>query len=475
MKKHNILKVVLLTVLFVTILTWIFPTAYFNYELIEDVREQLGLFELFSYPLVVLNFFSHIVVYVLVVGMLYGVLTKIPAYRALIEKIVKGFEQREWLFLIVSIILLACITSCVGFSFGLILLFPILISIITMMGYNKLVAATVTVGSVMCGILGTTYATDNFAFLKTVLGVTVFSEITFKFILLAVSVLALIVFVLLYAKKTKNQNKEEQQEFIPEKIKVEKGKKVRVWPLVVVFDLLLLVLFLGAFPWAEVFPKFEAFSSALTWVQEFELFGFPIFSKLLGDVQVFGEWTYMVGNVPVAAFPVCIFFATILLALIYRIKFDDFIDGLKNGIRKSAKPAIVISLIYLVLIIATYHPFQLNFTKALLDLTEGFNVLTMSVIALLASFFNVEGMYQVQSTIPYVASILTEQSLYPMIAVIFQAVYGLAMLVLPTSAILMGTLDYLGISYGSWLKHIWKLLAILLVVLIATFLIMLAI
>jgi len=109
-------------------------------------------------------------------------------------------------------------------------------------------------------------------------------------------------------------------------------------------------------------------------------------------------------------------------------------------------------LIYMVLIIATYHPFQLVLTKVLLDLTEGLNVVTMSAIAFVSSFFNVEGMYQAQSTLPYVTSVITEKSLYPLIGVIFNSIYGIAMLVLPSSAILMGTLEYLGVSYVFYSK-----------------------
>lgn len=474
MKKHNILKVVLLAIVVVFLCTWIFPI--YDYNLVEQARDQVGLFELFSYPLIAFNYFSHIFIYVLVVGMFYGVMYKIPAYKKLLEKIRKGFQGKEWVFLVISIVVLAAITSCVGFSFGLILLFPMLISLITMMGYNKLVAASVTVGSVVCGMIGTTYAQDNFGYIDAILGTNYTTSLLFKAILLVVSVGLLIFHVLYYGKKTKSQNSEEMKELVPEEIYPEKPKKVRIWPLVIIFDLMLIVLLLGAFPWYAIFPEFDVFAKALAWVQEFELFGFPILTTLLGDVQVFGEWSYMAVDVPVvpATFPVLIFFATGIMALVYRIKFNDFLDAIAKGAKKAIKPATIMILIYIILLIATYHPFQLGFTKALLEATEGLNVLTMSVIAFLASFFNVEGLYQVQSTLPYVASVFTDEALYPIIGVIFQSIYGIAMLVLPSSVILMGTLDYLGVSYGSWLKHIWKLFAIILIVLLAVFLIMLA-
>lgn len=475
MKKHNILKVVLISILLVVLCSWIFPATFYNYELIEQGREQLGLFNMFSYPLVILGYFNQILFYVLVCGGLYGVLGKIPAYKNLLEKIVKGFTGKESIFLIVTMVVLAAITSFVGFPFGLIVVFPMLISLILMMGYNKLVAASVTVGSVIVGMIGNTFALDTFDYIHTILGTTVTSDIWFKIGIFVLSLALLMFNVLRYAKKVHGKKDGDQKELIPETVKVASDKKVHVWPLVVVFDLMLIIMLIGVFPWSTVFPDFNWFANAHEWVQDFELFGFPIFAKILGDVQVFGSWSFMIGSVVVAEFPVMVLFATGLLAIIYRVKFDDFIDGITAGLKKAIKPAMIMMLIYMILIISTYHPFQLFFTKLLLGLGKGLNVVTMSLIAFLASFFNVEAMYMAQSTLPYVASVITESSLYPVIAVIFQSIYGLGMLVLPSSIILMGTLSYLDISYGKWLKHIWKLFIEILVVLLIIFMIMLAI
>ena len=47
--------------------------------------------------------------------------------------------------------------------------------------------------------------------------------------------------------------------------------------------------------------------------------------------------------------------------------------------------------------------------------------------------------------------------------------YGVAMLVAPTSVVLIATLSYLHIPYQNWLKNIWKLLLELVVVLLIIF------
>lgn len=469
MKKHNILKVVLITLLAVVLCTWIFPTASFSYtELTEGARSQLGLFDLFSYPLIALSYFGYAFFYVLLVGGLFGILNKIPAYKALLEKIVKGFKGREWLFLSITMVLLSVLTSVVGMSFGFIVLFPLIISIVLMMGYNKLVAASVTVGSVVVGLIGTTLGEGSINYINAVLGTTVFDEIITKIAILVVALILLIFNVLNYAKKTKNNSNKENEDLIPEKVKVEKGKKVRIWPMAVVIDVMLLLMLLGTFPWNSVFGL-TIFEDALIWLQELEIFGFPIFVKVFGNVNAFGNWSFNI------EMPFMIIISSVILALVYRVKFDDILEGISNGFKKAVKPATLTVLIFMILVVATYHPFQLVFVKALLGLTKGINVVTMTVIAFLASLFNVDPIYVAQSTLPYVISVLTDSSLYPLIGIIFQTIYGLAMLVLPSSVILMITLSYMDISYGQWLKHIWKLFLELLLVLVVIFIILLII
>ena len=125
-----------------------------------------------------------------------------------------------------------------------------------------------------------------------------------------------------------------------------------------------------------------------------------------------------------------------------------------------------------VLVLTTYHPFQLVIYKAVLGMTKGFNIATTSIVAILAGLFNVDAAYVFQSSVPYFASVVTNADNYSIAGIIFQAMYGLVVLVAPTSLILMGILSYLKVSYGEWLKRIWKLLLELFVVLLIVFMIL---
>jgi len=563
MKKNSIFKVVLLVILCVAVCTWIFPAISYSGELVESDRVQLGIFDLSSYSLDLFRYFPYILITALSIGAFYGVAYRIPAYRALLDEIVLKFKGKEKIFLVATIVIISAIVSVTGLSFGMLFVFPFIISVILLMGYNKLVAASVTVGSVIVGLLGTTLGSSSVLYINYILGTDVTNEMATKIILLLIGMLLLAYHVINYSSKTKNDT-DKVLAFVPEvetevvEIKAEKAKfsfkdiiafikkkkdvikvstsskkttkkkttakktsskttaskkeekpvkktttktttkkkapakkstakktrandsknsgvkvvkntkKANIWPLVVLFDLALIVIALGTFDWSGV-ANAEWPTNALTAIREFEIGGFPILSKLLGDtssLSAFGSWGLSV------EIPATIIITACLLAFIYGLKFDKFIEGIVDGIKKAIVPALIMLFSYLVLIIVTYNPFQLHIAKFFMSMTNGLNVVTVTIVAMFASLFNVDSIYAAQSTLPYVTSVVTDSTLYPVLAVIWQAVYGLTMLIAPTSVILLGTLSYLEIPYTQWIKHIWKLFVELLIVLIVIFFIL---
>ena len=468
MKKHNLLKVVLFSILVLCLCTWIFPTGSYSGEFVIGDKAQIGLFDFTSYPMIIFSYFGYVAFYILCVGVLYGVLSKIPAYRKLLDKIADGFKYHETVFLAITIVLISIITSVTGLSIGIAFLFPFIISIVLLMGYNKVVAALVTVGSAAIGYMGTTLGYEGVQYFYSVLSsdLTIWSEIGTKAIILVIGIILLLFNTLKYAQNTKKKTTGEiVNDLLPEEVKDEK-KKIRIWPLVVVIDVLLVLVIMGLIPWETL--EITIFSDALTSIQEYTLFDFPILSKLLGNVYPFGSWSLY------NELPAIMLVAAAILGFIY-LKLDQFLDGIIIGIKKAVVPAFIMSLAYLALIITTNHGFQLVFVDNIMGLTKNLNVLTTSFVAFFTSIFNVESAYVAQRILPYMAGTITTAELYPLIGIIFQSMYGLTMLVAPTSIVLLGTLSYLDISYTNWLKNVWKLFLEILVVLLVIFIIVLAI
>lgn len=551
--KSTSLKVVLISTLALMLLTWILPAAsYSSGQYIDQGHQQMGLFDLFNYPVTALSYFGYIAFFVLAIGAFYGILNKIPAYRTFLDKFVSKVRGTEKFVLVIIILLLAVLTSIGGMQLALLALFPMLVSIILLMGFDKMVAAMTLVGSVMIGMAGSTYAYGNTNIILTILSIDITSEMITKVVILVLGLVLLIANIMLYIKKTdsvtkviakdskKNMEKEDKKLEVKETKVVKEEKTTKssssskttkstsksskssksnskngtkkntksssrknikaavkdeevivvkeavnggdavtklvpsevstqhnIWPFSLMFILFFVLLVLAYLPWVNGFGV-NAFTDATKAVSEFELFGFPIFGKLLGTVNSFGNWTVVDMLLPMALI-------ILFLALVYKVKVQDILDGALAGIKKALPLGLIVVLLYACLVIVTYHPFQLVIYKTLLGVIDKFGVvgaLMSSLVAMLASIFNVDPSYAFQSVLIYLASIVTDNTVYPVIGVIFQAMYGFTMLFAPTSVILMVVLSYLDIPYTKWIKTIWKLLLEVLVVLLIVFILL---
>ena len=465
MKKHKVLKVAIITLLICALLTWIIPCATYQMEYTEIGRYQVGLFDLLSYQSTVLGYFGYVALFVLVVGGFYGVLFKTGAYRAMLDSICKKFKGKETIFVIVIISLFAILTSFAGLQLALLMFFPFVISLLLMMGYSRVATVAVTAGSVAVGLMGTTFAYNTTQVLQEYLSVELTDLIWAKVILLVLGIILLVLGVVKFSKKDSLKKENEKDEFIPEPVK---GKeKKRVWPLVVILDLIFLVMVLGFITWSNSFG-IDLFTDVYNAVTEFELFGFPIFGKILGAVSPFGYWSLL-------ELITIMILAVIIIKFVYKIKWDEIFDAFGKGVKKALVPAIIVILIYTVLVLTTYDPYQLVIYKVILGLSKVFNIFTTGLVVVLSSIFNGDPVYAFYSVLPYFVSVVTDTNYYQMIAVIFQALYGIVTLVAPTSIPLMLTLAYTGTSYKDWFKYIWKLLVALIVVAFIIFTILLLI
>ena len=471
MKKHNALKVVIITLLLFALITWILPCATYQTEYTEVGRYQVGLCDILSYQSTVFGYFGYIALFVLVVGGFYGVLYKTGAYRRMLDSLVKKFKGKEVICLVIVMALFALLTSFAGLQLALLMLFPFVISLVLMMGYNKLAATAVTAGSVAVGLMGTTFSYNTTQVLQQYLSVELTDLIWAKVVLLVLGVAILSLFVFKFGKKAGTKKVEDKNDFIPEEVKTTKAKdkdkkhKVKVWPLVLILDLILIVAILGFIPWNNSF-SITLFEEVTTAITEFELFGFPIFGKILGGVSPFGYWNLV-------ELITLMLLAIIILKFVYKIKWDDVFDGFGKGVRRALVPALIVILIYTCLVLTTYDPYQLVIYKFILGLTKGFNIFTTGLVVLISSIFNGDPLHAFYSVLPYFVSVVTDTNNYQLIAVIFQAIYGIVTLVAPTSIPLMLTLAYTNTSYKDWFKYIWKLLVALLVLAFIVFTVLL--
>ena len=452
MKKNNTLKVLLITILFTYLLTWILPITYFNNELTTDVRYPVGIFDMFNYPTLTLYYFGTTAIYVLAVGAFYGVLNKTGVFKKIVDKIVKTFKKKEVLFFAIVVAFIAVLVSFCGFGYEIIFFLPLLAAIILSMGYDKIAVAETVVGSIAVGYAGSLFAKDITGTYGDTLATTYTDLIWFRVIMLVLG-MALLVFNIVYRIKKKEIKKDDDKELLPEKVekKTKKGKVKKSWPAIVIFCLIVVLMIIGTLNFSGAF-KIDIFEKFHQSVLDVKIGDFAIFSKILGSSMSGAN----LGNWDVAQYTTILVLATIVLAIIYRVSLNDMFDGYKDGAKKFALSAFLMVITYTVLITTSNNPIVLTIIKPLMSLTNGFNSVTLSISMFIASIFNIDVYYTSSAMLPYVTSIITDTSVYPLVGFISQTMQGLALLIAPTSVVLLGVIAYLKVNYTEWIKNIWK-------------------
>ena len=506
--------------------------TYSSGELTTNGIDPVGLIDLFNTPIQsFITFILYGVVFA-TIGGLYGVMEKTGALEKVTEKIGHAFKRKEKGFLILTIILFTVFSSVTGLILPLFILVPLFATVLFAMNYDKVTVLVSTVGSLLVGSIASTYGFNITGYTANLLGLDMSNQIVAKVILLVILIITLIFVVLTSSKKNMkkelkeaktNKTEKEVKEVKEVKVakttkasetkatkkttkaassnkkaptttkkaatkttakkKTTKGKsntkafavtkpvkkvssksKISAVPLVVIFALMLILCLVGMYNWYYAFGV-DVFSNINEAIMGIEIKDFPIFEHLLSGISELGYWSNveLVGAMIIAAG---------IIAWIYKLSLNEFIDSFASGVKKWLPTAVLAasaSVILYVLYQASYAG-----TGTLVDtinakvfgLTDGFNVITTGFAGLLGSFFY-NDLYYLLATMSTFMSSFDVASL-SVAGLLVQSVYGIGMIIFPTSVILIAGLSLFNVSYKEWIKYIWKfaLIAFLLVLLV---------
>lgn len=458
MKKNGLLKIIGILALIIMVLSWIIPASYYSGSTVIDLGTMpVGIFDILSYPFLSFQYFIQTVVFILTVGALYGVLENTGKYRNILEKLVKRIKGKEQLFIIVITLILTALSSILGLNLMMFIFIPALVSIILLMGYDKITAFLITIIPMFIGMIGSTYSIYINGYINQVTGITGFSnDLLTKVALLVIGYVIYIMFTLNYAKKVKKSKIEAEEEipFIGEKKQVKKSS----WPISVIFAIIFVLVILAPTPWVDVFGV-EFFTNLHEAISNWTIGEYTIGANLLGYIEGFGSWTYL-------EISMIVFAAAIIIGFVYKQKLSEIIENMLNGLKKMLKPALLVSFSMMIIIMTAYHPFYITVTDYIINLSENFNIFLTSFITIIGSVLNVDMIYLAQSSIPLIAGTFPATEAINSLAIITQSFYGLTMLIAPTSTLLILGLTYLDIPYIEWLKKSWKFLLELFVVIV---------
>lgn len=440
MKKNNVFKVLLIAILATIVVSFLIPSSTVGYTttgIEKGTINPINFVDSISNGLTSLSVFVSAFVYILCIGVFYAVLKKSGKYDVVINNTACKFKNNKGLFLVISILTLGLLTAVIGDILPMLVLVPAFIDIAKKLGYDSKKSIASTVGAIILGSTGSLYTN----YLNQILQVTVSTSIITKVILLVISLGSLIAFVLVGKKA--------------EDVTLETKEDRKALPISIVFDVVLFLIVLGMVPWNGYFG-FEGFANFHQTITEFTVYDVSLFNAIIGStLSAFGEWS-------IYTISIVLVISSIVLALIYKIKIDGLLESISKGIGVALPYALIIIISNMVLVGVYNSGF---FTTVIASLSEMKDtVLSSTTLSALSSVVYPDYTYATQFTLSTMTYVITDTAVYVVIAVIFQTIYSLFLLVSPTSILVLMGLHYESVSYKEWIKYIYKYFLGLLIV-----------
>lgn len=537
MKKYGLFKVILIILGLLVVTSIFIPGRDGDIAYIPIGDEAINFVQAFYY-------FFDTVVYLLVLGAFYGVLNLVPAYKKLLDNIAQKVKSHSKGFIFITAIVFAILTSLFGIDNCILVFVPFIISIILLLGYDKLVAISSTVVAMLIGFMGgifTTFRDPNNYYgyssvtIDELAGLDKYTNLWPRLILVILGIALLIFFINRHIKNVQEKKvKYELNDSDDLLVSEVKGdyKNIKTWPLMIILSLILIVLVFGYFPWnnlfgIEVFNNFHQnllefrfnFRSVFIvigillfliivwkfikkkhfdskdWVLNstfLVIFLCVILSYIpLGFLDKFHDWftaknltlnsiisnnLYALGNwSSLGSFMgiiIVLLVFTLVTKIIYRIKFDDVIDGFVEG-SKRMLPAVFLMILSYTILICTYNNGLIStIITWISESSLGLNVVTTSFVSALGSLLHVDLYYTAAGVFSPILSAATDESLYSVYAMTFQSIHGLISIIGPTSFLLIVVLTYFDVPYTTWVKYIWRFVLMLLLLVILVLLVL---
>lgn len=466
MKKYNLLKAILIVFAVFMILSWIIPSGSFvNGIYINEGINPVGLFDIVLAPLQLFNSdisstvmytdasygfvsYSSIIVSLIMIGALYGVLNKTIGYQSLISKLQNSFKGHSVRFLIISVLVNSIISSLTGLNILLFVLIPFFMTVILKLGYSKLVALISTVGAMLIGSIAPIYASNVNGIARILFSIDINDGIISRIILFILLVGALILFLI-------NSNKTKEEIEIP--LYVETKKKSDYKPIIIISSVFFFTLMFLMFNWYYTF-NYSGITEAYKTLMDTNIFNYPILKNVFGIMEPFGYFTgFTMSGI--------LFIMILVIKFIYSISLDDIIDGVKKGIKDIIVPVfyVILSMSLMVLVCKSGSTFITSIINFILE-KFGDNVFVSVSLSTITSSAFMHDFFAVITQSYDVLKDTFTTNIYSTIILIMESIHGIICLVSPTSIFLVLGLSYLKVPYTDWLKYIWKLLVIIILI-----------
>jgi uncharacterized ion transporter superfamily protein YfcC len=381
-----------------------------------------------------------IALFILVIGGFLGVTMKTGAIQAGIGSLVERMKGKErWM-----IPVLMTVFALGGTTFGMaeesLAFYALVITVMIAAGYDALTGAAIVLLGCGIGVLGSTVNPFATGIASGIAGIPISEGIIGRLVLLIVGLAIGIFFVLRYADRVKKDpsksvvydlKAENEERFLTA---TDDGGPVALTGkqkmILAVFGLAFLVMIYGVVPWEDIGIPFPTW---WWWFPEMTA-SFLLFAIIIGLIGRMGEGaltaSFIDGARDLLGVALIIGIARGITVIMNN---GQITDTVLHWIEKALGDTGDVT--FLILMFLLFLPLSL-----VIPSSSGLATLAMPIIAPLAGFIGVS-----------TALVVTA----------YQSASGVMNLVVPTSAVVMGGLAIARVPYGTYLRWVWPLLAVL--------------
>ena len=450
LKMPSAYTILLLLVILVAALTWIMPAG--QYELLPDgepiagtysrvARNGQGIIDIARAPLE--GFFEaiEIAVFILTVGGFLGVMGKTGAIDAGIGAIVQRLKGSSLTLIPILMVFFSLGGTTFGMAEETIAFYPLLIPVLVASGYDSLTAVSVILLGAGAGVIGSTVNPFATGIASGFAGISMGDGIVLRLVILILSLAFSMGYVLYYGKRVLSRperslvysQREEHQTHFALHDTEGKGLTSRQQLALLLFGLTFAIMVYGVIPFDEM--------------------GLTLLPTL-------GWW-----------FPelaVLFLAAAIITGLVCRVPEKDIVDGFVSGAAELLGVGFIIGISRGITVIMNRGMITDTILSWGENLLRGSGGVVFTAVAfgifLVLSFLIPSSSGLATLAMPIMAPLAEMTGVSrALVVTAFQTASGIVNLITPTSAVVMGALAIGRISYGVWLKFVWKLVLALLI------------
>ncbi len=469
-----------LIIVVIALLTWVIPAG--DYDQVEDPAtgelqpvpgtyqtadsNPQGIWEILYSP--IKGFFDaqDIALFVLVIGGFLGVVMKTGAIDAGIGRIIKGLGGKEHLLIPVLMIVFAIGGTTYGMAEETIAFYPLLIPVLIAVGYDSLTAVSIIAIGSGIGVLGSTMNPFATGIASGFAGISIGDGLFLRTLILVVTLTIAVIFVMRYAKKVKedpskslvaDMKEENEKHFLKgdqeqEVMELTGRRKAVLW----IFGFTFLIMVLSVIPWAYKFniTIFEDLNQALL--------GIPLIGPFIGNMTPLGDWWF-------AELTLLFLFSAIVIGFVYKMGDEKFTSTFVEGSADLLGVAFIIAISRGISVVMNDGGMTATILHWGEQMLEGLGPMSFAnlvyIIYLPLSFLVPSTSGLATLSMPIFAPLADFAGIgRDMVVTMYQSAAGVINLVTPTSAVIMGALAIARIPYMTYVKHVWKLLIVLSIV-----------